>query len=249
MIESVREADIQLHVLWRSTPEINIKQKNVIQYYSPDLSLSQARNYLVREVIQRGVIQSDDIVCFSDDDGLWTDSLEHKLKQEFSKGKKWLLGCYIDPEKGRDRLRFPAHEIFEINTSDILKIASSLGIFIRGDVFLESGPFDESLGVGAEIPSGEDVEYALRLLSLFGSTSYIGELYQFHPYKARDEKKAVTISLSLIAYLAGIYPNVQTHALQAYKPMLRGNRIGVLIAARPISCYLMGKFRKSKSTW
>jgi hypothetical protein len=163
---------------------------------------------LIRLAIAANAIRPEDIVCFADDDGVWAPEVETKLKHEFASGVEWLLGCYIEENGERDLQRFPNSSNVSITLDDVLRITSSLGLYVEGELLLKCGPFDENLGVGASIPTGEDTEYAVRLWHMHRINKFNGGIFQYHPYKRLEDNQTISNSTRLLWYLSWKFPRL-----------------------------------------
>jgi hypothetical protein len=126
------------------------------------MSLSAARNILLREAFARNRIESETIVAFPDDDCWYPDRLLPWIRPQFSADGS--LDFFFCSYASKPRL------IGEIaaqprlaKARDVIRGASSNTIFLRGSTARAVGLFDEDLGVGTRNNGGEDIEYALRV--------------------------------------------------------------------------------------
>lgn len=76
-----------------------------------------------------------------------------------------------------------------VSPSDVLATVMSPGLFVSARVFERCGAFDESFGVGAEWPSGEESDLLFRAFAAGETGVYAAHAVVTHPdpYAARDE--------------------------------------------------------------
>ena len=126
------------------------------------LSASQARNFMLREAHDRGLLAETPVVAFPDDDCWYPDGSLERILSLFRADRR-LDFCFCryasEPQSPKraltEAMRSPS--VFQIAAR-----ASSNTIFLRSRVIATVGEFDEQLGVGTENNGGEDTDYALR---------------------------------------------------------------------------------------
>lgn len=202
MIESISHPSVFTHVLWRDCdPFSNRKDSQYIELRGSQMSLSRARNVLISNALEAELIEDDDVVCFADDDGLWPLELPTNILKVFNSDLYWALGVYFPLTRNLDQSRFPSFAQNQINHEDILMRASSLGLYMKGIALKQIGKFNEYLGIGGTIHSGEDTEYALRLHFKYRDSNYNPSLFQYHEYGSELNSQRIESSLRLIWYL------------------------------------------------
>lgn len=186
-----------------------------VKYIKDDgIGLSRARNIGLKYV--RG-----DIVAFPDDDCEYP---AHLLSLVFNilKNEKYpiLLGTYVDKKNG-DRAINIGERILSYNHPDVSGVCS-VGIFINTKIiskYLIS--FDENIGVGTDLPGGEDTELLIRLLRKKYEALFVPAVYVFHPVSRENTRLAV----SMLRHMAKGY--VQGKHI-GYLPILRQLFLGII---------------------
>ena len=235
MLEKINPKFVKVHLVLRGSAFKNFpKISNVHhQIWLESATLSQARNLLLKRMITLSELGNSDVICFADDDGLWIDDFHLAIREAFKNGQKLVLGGYKPLNENQDFSRFPKEHIDHLNLDEILRITSSIGMYVRGDIVKEVGLFNENLGLGAYIPVGEDTEYCLRAFKKSRGASYNPMLMQIHAYGS--ERKRYESSISLIWYLVSIDKRVFILALRRTMGVFRDspsiNPIKILLAA------------------
>jgi len=150
----------------------------VTPLYRPEiLSVSKARNVLLRETRRRHLAAPDDLVSFPDDDCWYTPGFLPALAGLFARTPSlgfWMCRYGSNPEAAAamDRGRAARYR-------DVVRNASANNTFFRGRVLDGIGEYDERLGNGAPYPGGEDTDMALRAFrraahSLFVDAALVG---------------------------------------------------------------------------
>lgn len=125
------------------------------------ISLSSARNLMLKYCVTQNLIASEDIVAFPDDDCWYPHNSLKIIISAFSTDTHldFLFCKYCEDN----------HDTVErINTSslasatDIVRNASSNTLFLKGHLVLKIGGFDLQLGVGTVNNGGEDLDYAIK---------------------------------------------------------------------------------------
>ena len=130
------------------------------------LSLSAGRNVALRRAITENEVPRDGIVAFPDDDCWYPDGLLTGLAALFRMHAEldfWFCRYLSAPREAPDLARLPVHPA---KAGDVVRFASSTTMFFRGRAVLAAGLFDETLGLGTKIASGEDTQYVLRVLQV-----------------------------------------------------------------------------------
>jgi hypothetical protein len=126
------------------------------------VSLSAARNRLLRRAHADGSLARADLVAFPDDDAWYPPGLLPAM-----------LGLLdANPAAGvvvcryaSAPLPFPVAPPLRRDIGGFVRTASSNTLFVRGAAARAAGLFDEQLGLGAPVNGGEDLDYALRVLA------------------------------------------------------------------------------------
>jgi len=202
LISEAAKFNVFMHVIWRGgLPQFEKTPQTYVSLTVEDCSLSAARNILLRNMMEDSAISKDAVIFLADDDGQLPSDFRERLEQVFLNDVDWILGSYgPDPEE-IDTNRFPRHSTVGLSRKEILRISSSLGIYVRYSLLMQAGLFDEDLGLGSRISVGEDTEFALRLNRIAGSTAYDPRLLQIHPYKRRSQNQNLD-NLSFLFYMA-----------------------------------------------
>ena len=202
LISEAAKIDVFMHVVWRGgIPQIEKNVKTYVSIEVDDCSLSEARNILLRNMMEDPSISKDAIIFLADDDGKFPPDFRERLEEVFSCDVDWVLGSYGPSLDEIDKKRFPTNSLITLSRKDILRISSSLGIYVRLPLLKQAGFFDENLGIGSRISVGEDTEFALRLKKFSGSAIYDPRLLQIHPYKAKTQSQYQD-TLSFLLYMA-----------------------------------------------
>lgn len=128
---------------------------------SEALSLSAARNLLLAYASSNGLIDSNTIVGFPDDDCWYPRGTLELIVRSFAQSPQ--LGLWFCRYSSRPACAAEAKRVMRIATPrDVIREASSNTMFVRGRVLREDAAFDETLGVGTVNGGGEDTEFALR---------------------------------------------------------------------------------------
>jgi GT2 family glycosyltransferase len=150
-------------------------------------ALSVARN----EAIKMGL--SSAIVAFPDDDCWYGPTVLSSVQKIFDEQPYLQCVCtnVFDPDK---RLTYGGRPVgirLPITFSNIFSLPISVGIFIRREAFEAVGArFDETLGAGTVLGSGEETELIARLLESGAEILYAGDVSVFHPVPNYDQNDA-----------------------------------------------------------
>lgn len=129
---------------------ITISQSHIV-------SLSKARNKLIKEVNSRYSLNNFDFVSCPDDDcwypeGFWNSFNELQALSRFEL-------FYTQFSSAPSITPFTSNEH---NSSNLIRYASSNTTFYASKLFNEVGLFDENFGVGAKNNGGEDLDFAIK---------------------------------------------------------------------------------------
>jgi glycosyltransferase involved in cell wall biosynthesis len=144
-----------------------------IEYHEvPGVGIARARNHAMQ--FARG-----ELLAFPDDDCWYAPDLLERVHQLFVSrpGYSLLTGRYTEP--GVTNARFPAHAS-ELVPWTLFSCASSITLFIRLEA-VRSMRFDERLGVGTDLPAGEEIDFLLRAVAKGVRGRYEPEILVFHP--------------------------------------------------------------------
>lgn len=204
--ELLNKEDVFLHVIWRQNcrPE-EFTYDNCIEYELEEISLSKARNILLRDInqeLQESVeLENELVIFFLDDDQQVTIEQLSLIKQfGMTDQMNCIIGAYQPINGVMNRKRFPIYPIIKCSRKDLLRMASSATLYFKASQIHPAPYFDENLGVGAVIGVGEDTEYALRLLNYFKRISYLPSVVTFHPYKT--QKYPIDLKFTFLVYLS-----------------------------------------------
>jgi GT2 family glycosyltransferase len=174
--------------------------------------LSKARNLGLR-------LGCGEIFAFPDDDCWYEPELLAKIASYFKEHPEIDCICtnVYDPERKLVYGKRPVGVSRAIHFGNLFRLGISVGVFVRKTVLERAGAyFDESLGAGTEIGSGEETELLARLLSAGCKIQYEGGIQVYHPvpvYCAEDQSKS---------YKYGVGTGF------LYARLLRAGHIGVL---------------------
>lgn len=151
----------------------------------PDrMSLSAARNILLARASNRGLIGSETIVGFPDDDCWYPQGTLDHVIDAFAQSPHLDLWFCRYASKPVVAGTSPARQA---RTSEVIRQASSNTMFVRGRIIQLGTLFDEGLGLGTPAGSAEDTEFALRSHLLSRQTTYVDGALVGH----RDKNAAV----------------------------------------------------------
>ncbi len=134
------------------------------------LSLSSARNRLLDAFQATRIMNQDDVVGFPDDDCWLPDGFAASLSDTFHLLPFLglvICGVSLQPEPGV----FDKSDVRLARIAEVVRLASSNCMFVRGDLAQRVGYFDPGLGLGTPAQGGEDTDFIIRA---FLKTSYAG---------------------------------------------------------------------------
>lgn len=162
---------------------------NSIIIPSGRLGLSAARNLALSRLMP--LDDSTEIIGFPDDDCWYDDKVLENVISYFELNPDINCICtnVFDPSNQKSYGGRPLHIEKEVTFKNIFKLPISVGIFIRRESFIASQiHFNERLGAGTELGSGEETELIARLLESNCKINYVGSIQVFHPVSEYIEK-------------------------------------------------------------
>lgn len=143
----------------------------------PDtISLSKARNIMLKAIDFARKADRDTVVAFPDDDCWYPAGTLSHLANIFESDVDFAFcryGAKAMPISAVASWQTPGYR-------DVVFNASSNTLFIRASVVARLGAFNEKLGVGAEYNGGEDLDYAIRAYRTAGRVVWSPEILVGH---------------------------------------------------------------------
>lgn len=127
------------------------------------VSLSRARNRMLRQAKQDGILNLAKICAFPDDDAWYPpNSLALILEAHKHHPQIGILTCDYGSQPVTSTLldKTVFHEMVDCGL--FVRRVSSNTLFVKATIAVDVGFFDERLGVGGQINGGEDLDFALR---------------------------------------------------------------------------------------
>ncbi len=163
--------------------------------------ISRARNAGISRAHELGLMISDSIFIFPDDDCWFVEGYRAMVMERFQDvALEFLITPYGPSEETLNRKRWPEGKIISLSENELLIRVSSAGLVIRGDALAEIGVFDERLGVGSALNAGEDIELALWAKQLKIQIEYDGDIFMLHEYKSARANRALGNAAIIHAY-------------------------------------------------
>ena len=165
------------------------------------IGLSRARNIGLAKV-------TGDIIGFPDDDCWYSLNILNHIYNYFSQHPTIDAICtnVYDPDTQRTYGGRPLNLHTPIGIHNLFQLPISVGIFVRAAAFRVAGyEFDERLGAGTPLGSGEETDMIYRLLKIGARVEYVGSLQVYHPvpvYQVTDVDKYYRYGLGF-GYLNG----------------------------------------------
>lgn len=208
-----------------------------IIHLRPDLKgLSRARNVGLR-------CATGDIVGFPDDDCWYPPHLLEFVARHLAGEAIDGVTGRTEDDKGQTEGRWQLAPA-ELNRSNVWKCAISFTIFLRADVIVKTGLFDEAIGVGAGTKwgSGEETDYLLRALVAGARIRYEPDLVVFHPVKmaeseADNVRRAISYSRG-----TGFVLRKNGYSFAALAKFLAGPTVRTLVN------FMMGRWKKARTS-
>jgi GT2 family glycosyltransferase len=161
---------------------------------------SRARNLAFRYAREQGLLRTDRIVGFPDDDCVYPTGLIQAVGDVMSEtGADVVCGAYAPDRDAIDLRRFPPRRI-ALTPRVVSTLCPTATTFLTSRVVTEVGLFDEHLGVGAQVGAGEDTDYVLRALEVGYAGLYAPDaIFVRHPYKAHRKSEYYPASVAVLA--------------------------------------------------
>lgn len=151
-------------------------------------SLSKARNIGLKYIYENYQIDGDDLILFPDDDCWYENNFFEKVA-----ALNWITTDFytlrvFDPYKHKEFGKRKKNISVNLNYLNSFRLPISVGLIIKLSVFSEKVKyFNELLGVGAAVGSGEETEVVLKLLNYNCKGKYHGFIDVYHEvYKIDD---------------------------------------------------------------
>jgi hypothetical protein len=144
----------------------------------PHSALSVARNKAINFGLQ------SEFIGFPDDDCWYSPDVLQAIKKIFEEQPNIQCICtnVFDPHRNLSYGGRPVGVRKAVSFSNIFSLPISVGIFVRRKTFEAVGArFDEKLGAGTPLGSGEETELIGRLLDYGANILYAGDISVFHP--------------------------------------------------------------------
>lgn len=153
----------------------NLGFQQIILQTPNRMSISAARNAMLRVAHERNLLQSADWVAFPDDDAWYPAGLVDKISEVFLQDPPVdVITC----QYSNHPFDSTAATTFQRRTDlfRMVTVFSSNTIFVRQHAVVSAGIFfDERLGLGAPINGGEDLDFALRAAVSGRAIAYCAE--------------------------------------------------------------------------
>lgn len=180
-------ADVRLYVLLQNCPGAKLaKLREWVPPYcrltavAGRCSLSTARNRLITTALAEAVPEDDDVIGFPDDDCWYPDHVGTSLADTFATLPDLdVLICRV--KRQPDDEPIATEEVRQAAVREVVRLATSNSMFVRGSVFLRVGAFDPDLGVGTVNGGAEDTDYAIRALLAAGRADLVNRALIAHP--------------------------------------------------------------------
>jgi hypothetical protein len=159
---------------------------------SGKLGLSAARNLALSHL--KPLDDSLEIIGFPDDDCWYKDNVLKNIINYFKANPDVDCICtnVFDPSNQKSYGGRPLQIETEVTFSNIFKLPISVGIFIKRDSFIANQiHFDERLGAGTKLGSGEETELIGRLLESNCRVKYVGAIQVYHPVVEYDQTDVI----------------------------------------------------------
>ena len=189
------------------------------------VSLSAARNMLLREAERGGHLKAAEMIAYPDDDCWYPADTLRTIADRFRTcpDLDFLFCRYASsPVMGG----IEAEMILPARARHVVRNASSNTIFFRGHIVRAIGGFDEMLGVGTPNNGGEDVEYAIRAYLKAQKTDYVDAEIVGH----RDRDSGLRAK-----YYRGALLAIRRHAFEDVgiaREYLRKIAVGIILTLR-----------------
>lgn len=157
------------HVMLLQNPSLNyIPQFECAESYKITtlieptmLSLSEARNRMIKFLKENNMIHENDLIAFPDDDCWYPQQTLKFIFNQFEQLPS--LDLFFCKYRQTNHEKPILEKVnYSVSTRELIRNASSNTIFIRGKITNQLDGFDRELGVGAPNNGGEDLDYAIR---------------------------------------------------------------------------------------
>ncbi|UFS55397.1 glycosyltransferase family 2 protein [Comamonadaceae bacterium M7527] len=188
------------------------------------LPLSKARNIGLAEA-------SGDLYAFPDDDCWYPERLLANVMAYLTRRPELdaISTNVFDPHTQRAYGDRPVGLDCEIHFGNLFQLPISVGIFVRRRAFDAAGFFfDEQLGAGTPLGSGEETDMVYRLLRTGSRIEYLGTLQVYHPvpeYQETDVTKYYKYGLGF-GYLNGSIVRTGEHRVIKHLSYVMWRSIG-----------------------
>jgi GT2 family glycosyltransferase len=152
------------------------------------LGLSRARNILLQNM---GILAAQEIVAFPDDDCWYAPDTIELIRQFFQDNSDvdFLCTAVYDPVSNQPYGQRPTVLCKQMSMTDLFTLPISVGIFVRYAALSKAGAhFDENLGAGTVLGSGEETELVYRLMKTGARGFYNGAIQVFHLVEPREQR-------------------------------------------------------------
>ena len=163
--------------------KVFISDTHVFMCVDHQLSLARARNLMIHQARNDGILARAEICAFPDDDAWYPDGVLKSFRGLFNSDNDIDIAVcrYVStPATASNLVEFAETFTHSRSCFAYLKRVSSITLFLRAQLTDSIGYFDERLGVGAAINGGEDTDYALRAFCgshrkvMISDVSYMG---------------------------------------------------------------------------
>ncbi|MGI2259751.1 glycosyltransferase [Shewanella sp. GXUN23E] len=144
------------------------------------VSLSKARNIALSCL----ELKEYDFIAFPDDDCWYEECLIEKVVDFFEANIDCDILCtnVLDPSNNKTYGGRPVDVIKVVTKFNVFKYPISVGIFVRlENVEHDQIYFNEKLGAGTKVGSGEETEFIYRLIDINNKCVYVGDIFVYHP--------------------------------------------------------------------
>lgn len=144
-------------------------------------SLSKARNIGLDYIYKNMDVNEQDFIMFPDDDCWYEDNTFKKISSLDWDEKDFYSLRVFDPYTNKEFGKRKKSNSIKLNYFNSFRLPISVGLVIKLKVFVDKVTyFNELLGVGTDIGSGEETEVVLKLLSSKSKGCYYGNIDVYH---------------------------------------------------------------------
>lgn len=175
--------DFEVVVVDQSEPIFRTKNRDLISRVGESIRVSHIETDTIGLSTARNIgLQAiaGEVVGFPDDDCWYAPEVLWRVKKLFDEhaGIQFLSGMYTEP--GRVNPGFAKSLRFLADVRAIHYCSSVTIFFLRSFILREKLAFDERLGAGTALPSGEESDFVLRSILAGGTGLYTPQLVIFH---------------------------------------------------------------------